>query len=126
MIDIERKMEMERKLNEYNIKITKMSGYLADYYIDRAIDTEDFSDISAFLISYFAKNLDIGYLISKYKEFGLDKRAEDIDFNINDWYKLKYEQQKSNEELTASNYLSDEDYINYLIEKRKEVRDDNN
>ena len=45
---------MHLKHKEYEIKITKMAGYLSDYYIDRAIESDDFSDISSYLIDYFS------------------------------------------------------------------------
>ena len=35
MEKIEKQQENIRKFKEYEIKITKMAGYLADYYIDR-------------------------------------------------------------------------------------------
>ena len=51
--NVGKKLELNRKLKEYEIKITKMAGYLADYYLDRAIESEDFSIISSYLIDYF-------------------------------------------------------------------------
>jgi len=81
------------KMKEYEIKITKMAGYLADYHIDRAIESDDFSDVSSFLIDYFSagtvgKSFDVGYLYTKYKEYNLDEIIEDIDFDIIKWYKI--------------------------------------
>ena len=120
-----KKYENNRKFKELEIKIVKMAGYLTDYYIDQAIETDDFSIISSFLIDYFSgsagKPFEIGYLTSKFKEFKLDEKIEDIDFNINDWYRIKYENdnqyQTNNSENTIN--MSEEDYINYLIELRK-------
>ena len=109
------------KLKEYEMKIIKMSGYLADYYIDRAIESDDYSDISAFLISHFS-DYDIGYLVSKYKEFGLNEKIEDIDFDMNEWYKAKYEADnsvKKLEEDSKHRTMSEEEYIKYMIDKRK-------
>lgn len=115
-----------RKYKEYEIKITKMAGYLADHYIDDAIDVNDFSQISSFLIDYFSGTagipFDVGYLVSKYKEFGLDEKAEDIDFDVNDWYKMKYEFEhtpfvKEHDEDTDN--MTDEEYIKHMIEKRR-------
>ena len=68
-------LETDRKFREYDMKVTKIAGYLSDYYIDRAIESEDFSDVSGFLIEKFY-NSDIVYLLSKYKEFELDKQEE--------------------------------------------------
>jgi uncharacterized protein YneR len=122
-----KKYEFGRKMREYEMKITKMAGHLSDYYIDRAIESEDFSTISSYLIEYFSsgsvgKSFDVGYLVSKYKEFGLNDKIEDIDFNINEWYKIKYDFDNNyvgshmNEHVITMN---DEDYIKYMIEKRK-------
>ena len=103
-----------------------MAGYLSDYYIDRAIETDDFSTISSFLIDYFSgtagKSFDVGYLVSKYEEFDLNKKIEDMAFNIDEWYKVKYEIDKPidiNEEEDLLKSMSDEEYIKYVIEKRK-------
>ena len=48
-----KRYEYDRKFEEYEMKIIKMAGYLTDYYIDRAIESDDFSIISGFLIDYF-------------------------------------------------------------------------
>ena len=127
------KYEFHRKFREYEMKIIKMAGYLSDYYIDRAIESDDFSNISSFLIDYFSgpagKPFDIGYLVSKYKEFGLNERVEDMDFNIDEWYKVKYELDKSNsyQEIYPDQLnimkMSEEEYIDYLIEKREKEKD---
>ena len=108
------------KYREYEMKITKMAGYLSDYYIDRAIESDDYSDISAFLISYFS-GYDIGYLVSKYKEYGLNEKIEDIDFDMNEWYKAKYEADNNVKKLedTKIRKMSDDEYLQYMIEKRK-------
>jgi len=109
------------KYREYEMKITKMAGYLSDYYIDRAIESDDYSDISAFLISYFS-GYDVGYLVSKYTEFGLNEKIEDIDFNMNEWYKAKYEADNNTtkiEEWKSIQNMSEEEYLQYMIEKRK-------
>lgn len=124
MNKLEKKYEYNRKFHEYEMKITKMSGYLADYYIDRAIESDDFSDISAFLISYFS-GYDVGYLVSKYNEFGLNEKIEDIDFNMNEWYKAKYETDSVNlEEESKVRKMTEEEYIQYMIEKRKKEIDE--
>jgi hypothetical protein len=107
------------KYREYEMKITKMAGYLSDYYIDRAIESDDYSDISAFLISYFS-GYDVGYLVSKYNEFGLNEKIEDIDFDMNEWYKAKYE--ADNNLKIEDDYIrkmSEDEYLQYIIEKRK-------
>ena len=120
-VEINKKLQLNRKFEEYEMKIIKMAGYLTDYYIDRAIETEDFSYISGFLIDYFAagKPFDVGYLVAKYKEFELDKKIEDFDFNVDEWYKLKYEKDSPSKELEITIKMTEEEYLQYMIEKRK-------
>lgn len=120
MENINKRSDLNRKFGEYRMKITKMAGYLSDYYLDRAIEYEDFSQVSSFLIDYFAGSFDVGYLVSKYKEFGLDSRIEDMDFDINEWYRLKYE--IDNPLYSDTDFkikMSEEEYIQYMIENRK-------
>lgn len=85
-----------RKLNEYNIIKYKMSGYLADYFLDRAIESNDFSEISTLLIDLFsgANMFDVNYLVSTYKQFGLNKKIEDLDLDVNEWYLINKEIEK--------------------------------
>jgi len=120
-----KKYESSRKFREYEMKITKMAGHLSDYYIDRAIESEDFSIISGFLISHFSgnagKSFDVGYLVSKFREFGLNDKIEDMDFDINEWYKVKYENDNpalmSDSEITIK--MDEDEYLQYMIDKRK-------
>ena len=126
MDNINERYELSRKFKEYEMKIIKMAGYLADYYIDRAIESDDFFSISSFLIDYFSgpagKPFDVGYLVSKYKEYGLNEKIEDIDFDVNEWYKVRYEIEKPKTEIShweITRNMSDEDYIQYMIEQRK-------
>jgi len=129
MSNIDKKIEAARKFKEYEMKITKMAGYLSDYYIDRAIETDDFSNISSFLIDYFSgsmgKMYDVGYLISKYKEFELNDRVDDVDFSVDEWYKIKYEidNQDINFDKNSTNKMTEDEYIDYLVEKRKKEYD---
>ena len=118
---INERLERNRKHEEYLMKITKMAGYLTDYYIDRAIELDDFSNISSFLIHYFAGSYDISYLVSKYNEFGLNEKIEDIDFNINDWYKIKYEYDTKtvDPETEFLIKMDENEYLQYMIDKRK-------
>ena len=126
-MDITKVYEYDRKLREYEMKIIKMSGYISDYHIDRAIESDDFSTISGYLISYFSgtidgKPFDINYLISKYKEYGLNEKIEDVDFNIEEWYHIKYEIDRST--LIDSDYkftikMNEDEYLQYMIDKRK-------
>lgn len=121
------KFDKRFKIHEYEMKITKMAGYLADYYIDRAIESDDYSVISGYLIDYFANNtrktFDVGYLYSKYNEYGLNDKIEDIDFDIDEWYKIKYEADNnidvSGSNLKRSIEMTEDEYIQYMIEKRK-------
>jgi hypothetical protein len=125
-----RQLESQRKFREYEMKLVKMAGYLTDYYIDRAIESDDFSYISSFLIDYFSgiigKPVDVYYLVSKYKEFDLNQKIEDIDFDINEWYRLKYENDRIDPIKQAPEIfgdeivgMSDEEYVAYMIEQRK-------
>lgn len=118
--DIEKKHIIQRKYNEYNMKMYKMAGHLADYYIDRSIESDDYSDISRFLIDLFsgARMFDIGYLVSKYAEFGLNEKIEDMNFDINDWYNIKY-QIENDQEHEHFIKMEDDEYLQYMIEKRK-------
>jgi len=120
-------MMSHRKFQEFEMKIVKMAGYLTDYYIDRALESDDFSLISGFLIDYFSgsvgRTFDVGYLVSKYKEYGLDEKIEDIDFDVNKWYKVKYEMDNPElEEISIK--VSEEEYLQYMIEKRKKEIDE--
>jgi hypothetical protein len=125
MTNLNKQYDLSRKIKEYEMKITKMAGYLSDYYIDRAMESDDFSAISSFLIDYFSgyvgQPYDVGYLYRKYKEYGLDEKVEDIDFNIDEWYKVKYELDKPTENFLdkETTNMTDEEYIKYMIEKRK-------
>lgn len=123
----EKKWEVIRKFKEYEIKITKMAGYLSDYYIDRAIESDDFSDISSYLIDYFSsgsigRSFDVRHLLAKYKEFELDEKIEDIDFDIDEWYKINDDHAnvnllKMDEDHTI--HMNEDEYIQYMIDKRK-------
>lgn len=126
------RFEFCRKFREYESKIIKMAGHLADYYIDRALESEDFSHVSGFLIDYFSgpagKPLDAYELLQQYKEFGLNEKIEDIDFNIDEWYKIKREIDKpymSDPERDKCIKMNDDEYLKYMIEKRrKEANED--
>jgi hypothetical protein len=120
------RLETSRKFKEYEMKIIKMAGYLSDYYLDRSIESDDYSNVASFLIDYFSgsagRPFDVGYLVSKYKEYGLNEKAEDIDFNVDEWYKIIYEIKKPKKDPTEYDITKDmteEEYINYMIEKRK-------
>lgn len=124
----DRQYEIIMKIKEYEMKITKMAGYLSDYYIDRAIESDDFSNISSYLIDYFSsgsigKSFDVGYLVSKYKEYGLNEKIEDIDFDINEWYMVKYEAEHNIRQLEPEEKhvitMTEDEYIQYMIDKRK-------
>lgn len=127
----ENRFEITRKFKEYEMKIIKMAGYITDYYIDRAIESDDFSEISSFLIDYFSgpagRHFEVGYLLSKYKEYGLNEKAEDIYFDIEEWYKVVYEIEKPipiDIERERTVKMSEEEYIQYMIEKRKKEIDE--
>jgi len=125
--EITKQYEFQRKFDEYEMKIIKMAGYLTDYYIDRSIESDDYSVISGFLIDYFSgsagKSFDVGYLVAKYREYELDRKIEDIDFDVNEWYKVKYEVDRPrvniDPEYDKIRRMTDEEYVEYMIEKRK-------
>jgi len=124
--EMNKRFEVTRKFKEYEMKIIKMAGYLTDYYIDRAIESEDFSQISSYLIDYFSgpagRPFDVGYLVSKYKEYDLNEKIEDIDFDMDEWYKVLYEIEKPrpvDQEKERVVEMTEEEYILYMIEKRK-------
>lgn len=130
--DRNEKFEFHRKFREYESKIIKMSGYLADYFIDRALESEDFSHVSGFLIDYFSgpagKPFDVYELLQQYKEFGLNEKIEDIDFDIDEWYKIKREIDKPyscDPEIDKCRKMNDEEYLEYMVEKRKKESTDN-
>ena len=122
MTNIDNELIRLRKFKEFQMKITKMSGYLADYYIDRAIESDDYSDISSYLIDYF-ESYDIGYLVSKYNEFGLNEKIEDFDFDISEWYKVRDSKEILSNWSETKN-MDEEEYIQYMIEKRKNEIDE--
>lgn len=124
MKNIEKISALRSKYNEYSMKLYKMSGDLADYYIDRAIELEDYSNISSFLIDLFSGNrmFDIKYLITKYKEFGLHEKIEDVYFDIEEWLNIKTELDNlkdSKNELEHTIKMNEEEYIQYMIDKKK-------
>jgi hypothetical protein len=125
MNNMEKISALRSKYNEYSMKIYKMSGDLADYYIDRAIESDDYSNISGFLIDLFSGNrmFDIKYLIAKYKEFGLDEKIEDVYFDVEEWINLKTElDQLIHESENEYNHvvnMDEDEYIQYMIDKNK-------
>ena len=127
--ELNNQYEFHRKFREYEMKIVKMAGHLADYYIDRALESDDFSYVSSFLIDYFSgpagKPIDVYYLVSKYNEFGLNQKIEDIDFDIDEWYKIRYTIENKpvvNSDFDITREMSEEDYIKYMIEQRKKTK----
>ena len=60
---------------------------------------------------------DIGYLVSKYAEFGLNEKIEDMNFDINEWYNIKYQIENDQHEHFIK--MEDDEYLQYMIEKRK-------
>jgi hypothetical protein len=111
MNKFENRYEYNKKFQEYEMKIVKMAGHLSDYYIDRALESDDFSTISGFLIDYFSgpagKLFDVGYLVS----------------NVDEWYKIKYEAENHVIPLIDDEShvieMNEDEYIQYMIEKRK-------
>lgn len=108
--------EIQKKLKNLDINRQKICGYLSDYEIDKAIDSDDFSFIGNTLIDYFEEK-DIGYLLSKFEESGLKDKVDDVDFSLDEWYKV----QKELKELEKHQDISKDDYIRKMIEKRKEA-----
>ena len=118
------RFELQRKFKEYEMKVIKMAGHLADYYIDKAIESDDFSYVSGHLIDYFSgsagKPFEVGYLVSKYKEFELDEKIEDIDFDVEQWYRILHEIERPIKyDLDGTHKMTEEEYLQYLIEQRK-------
>ena len=78
------------------------------------------------MIDYFSgsagKSFDVGYLISKYREYGLNEKIEDIDFSVDEWYKNKYEINNFkpfNDDTEVLIKMTEEEYVRHLIDKRK-------
>ena len=51
----------------------------------------------------------------------LDEDIEDIDFDMNEWYKLLYERNiiVPDPEFEKTRNMAEEEYVEYMIEKRK-------
>ena len=114
--------ELNKKFSNLNINRLKICGYLADYEIDSAIDGNDFNFIANLLINYFDEK-DIGYLLTKFEESGLKDKVDDVDFSLEEWYKVQEEleeEEKNFKENIPDIHIKDKDkYLKEMIKKRK-------
>ncbi len=115
--------EIQKKYNNLHINLMKICGYLSDYEIDKAIESEDFNFIWNTMFDYF-KSKDPGYLLTKFEESGLKGKIEDdINFSLDEWFKvqdeLKQEEQRLKDELPNQNIRGKDEYIMEMIKKRK-------
>ena len=114
--------ELTKKFNNLNINRLKMCGYLVDNEIDKAVESDDFNFISNTLIDYF-EGKDTGYLLTKFKDSGLEEKVDDVDFVAEDWYKIqeeiKKEEAKIRKILPDMHIKNKDEYVNEMIKKRK-------
>lgn len=114
--------EIRKRFNNLNVNLQKICGYLADYHIDKAIETQDFAFIWNTIYDYFVDK-DPGYLLTKFDEYELKDKVEDVEFSLEEWFKvqedLKKEYDKIRKELPDTNIRNKDEYINDLIIKRK-------
>lgn len=111
----EEQVARQNRFNNLSVNLKKICGYLADHEIDKAIESEDFSFIWNTLYDYFSSK-DPGYLLTKFEEEGLKGRVEDVDFSLEEWYRIKEEMLS---EHTQSLSMGKEEYILDLVKKRK-------
>jgi len=115
-------LELRRKYNEYKMKLTKMAGFLSDFYIDRAIESGDYSFISGVLIDYLLEgHHGPDYLVQKYRECGLNQKVEDIDFDVQEWYKIKDALFSPDKQwkIKEGYDMTEDQLIETLVERRK-------
>lgn len=109
--------EIYKRLKALEVNRQKICGYLSDYEIDKAIETEDFNFIGNTLFDYFEEK-DIGYILNKFENSGLKDKVDDVDFSLDDWYKvqkdLKDIKNQSNKDLPKNDYVSE------MVEKRQQ------
>jgi len=115
-------LESRRKYNEYKMKLIKMAGVLSDFYIDRAIESNDFSEIQGLLIEYFFEH-STWQLVQEYNDNELNKKVEDIDVNLGEWERLKYDifNSSTKEFRSGTQQMNQDQYIEAMVEKRKEL-----
>lgn len=115
---------MDNLMKEYhrlNANRSKICGYLSDYEIDKAIESDDFNFIGNTLIDYF-ETKDVGYLLTKFKESGLEEKIDDIDFSLEEWNKIQEDIKQEMKKIHEQNpdmKLNKDDYIQEMIKKRK-------
>jgi len=119
---MEKLTELKKKFNNLKMNKLKICAYLADNEIDTAIEQDDFNFISNTLFDYF-EGKDIGYILTKFKESGLDGKVEDVDFDVEEWQKIlqeiKKEENNFKETLPDMAIKDKDEYINEMIKKRK-------
>jgi len=119
---MKRLKELQKEYNRLNINKIKICGYLADYEIDKSIENNDFNFIANTLINYF-ETKDVGYILTKFKESGLENKIDDVDLSIDEWNKVNDEIKKEINKIKKNNpnmNLNKDDYINKMIQKRKQ------
>ena len=83
---------------------------------------KNFNFIGNTLIDYF-ETKDIGYILTKFKDSGLEEKIDDVDFSVEEWNKvqqeLKEENQKLTKEIQRLRELDKDDYIQEMIKNRK-------
>jgi hypothetical protein len=122
---MEKLKELQKKFNLLSMNKSKICAHLSDNEIDKAIDSEDFNFIANTLYEYF-EDKDIGYILTKFKETGLEDKITDIDFSYEEWVKvqddIKNEIKQLSDKFPDKN-LNKEDYIGEMIKNRKnEIR----
>lgn len=111
----EEQISRQNRFNNLSMNLNKICGYLADFEIDKAIENEDFNFIWNTLYDYF-NSKDVGYLLTKFEQSGLKDRVEDVDFSLEEWFKII-------EEIRADHNkglnMDKDEYIMNMIKNRK-------
>lgn len=122
MDKIDKMGDLMKKHHNLKANISKICGYLSDYEIDKAIESDDFNFIGNTLIDYF-ETKDIGYLLTKFKDSGLEEKIDDVDFSVEEWGKvqqeIKEENRRISEEWERIRKLDKDEYIQEMVKKRK-------
>lgn len=117
--------ELLKKFGNLRANREKMCGYLADYFIDEALETEDYGFIWD-TIYYYLETKDSGYIATKFDESGLSEKVDDVDFSVDEWINVKNEMDKELEKINNSTpdmNLSKDRYLKEMIKKRRSLND---